>query len=204
MKTFITLLTVVASLSTLAQRGQNRRFELPMSGKQFKGQNTIFLKQELKKQFPRLNVAKWDLKRVVLVAKSKKGQGKAYLQVGRFDSRVEFIDGNRHDFQDRGYFHRIPFEAPRKDKGNWQIHLKGNVKVKKVVVVAQKNQPKRPQVTKQCGYVLETVWGKDIKKFYAKASGPKGSGVQASACQKAKKKCKAFQGEIPLTSCQKL
>ena len=204
MKTLITLITVVASLSAFAQRGQNRRFEIPMYGEQFKGQNTIYIKQELKKQFPRLKIAKWDLKRVVLVAKSKKGQGKAYLQVGRFDSRTEFIDGNRFDFQDRGYFHRIPFEAPRRDNGKWQIHLKGNVKVKKIVVVAKKDQPARPHVTKKCGFVLETVWGKDIKKFYAQASGPKGSGVQANACQKAKKKCKAFQGEIPLTQCHKL
>ena len=204
MKSLIAAITIFTSLTAFAQGGQKRRFEIPMHGKKFQGQSTIFLKQELKRQFPRLKIDRWDLKRVILVAKSKRGNGQAYLQVGRFDSRSEFIDGNRFDFQERGSFHRIPFEAPRRDQGKWQIHMQGKIKVKKVVVVAKKNQPRNPQVTKQCGYVLETIWGKDIKKFHAQASGPRGSGVQANACQKAKRKCLAFQNELPLTQCQKL
>lgn len=204
MKALITLLAVTISLSSFAQRGQNRRFEIPFHGELFKGQNTIFLKRELKNQFPRLNLKNWDLKRVVLVAKSKRGQGQAYLQVGGFDSRIEFVDGNRFDFDNRGNFHRIPFEAPRRDNGKWQIHLQGRIKVKKVVVVARRDQAPAPRVTKECGFVLETIWGKDIRKFYATASGPRGTGVQANACQKARRKCMNLQAEIPLTQCQKL
>jgi hypothetical protein len=204
MKSIITAIAVVASLSTLAQRGQNQQIELSMNEKTFQGQSTIFLKQEIKKQYPRVNVERWDLQRVVLVAKSAKGNGKAFLQVGSFDSRIEQIDGNRFDFQNRGGFHRIRFEAPRLDNGNWQIHLRGKIKVRKVILVAKRDQPQNRRVTRKCGYVLETVWGKDIKKFKTEVSGQRGSGVLANACQKARKKCLVFQGEIPLTQCKKL
>jgi len=204
MKSLITLITIVASLSTMAQRGRNQQIELNMGNQAFRGQSTIFLKKEIKKQFPRIQFENWDLQRVVLVAKSRGGRAQAFLQVGRFNSRVEFIDGNRFDFNNRGGFHRIPFEAPRRDNGNWQIELQGQVKVNKIIIMATRDQPRRRQVTRSCGVVLETVWGKDIKKFYSEASGIQGTGVQADACKKAMRKCLRLKNELPLTQCNKL
>lgn len=204
MKTLITILTIVASISTLAQRGQSRQIELDMGNQLFQGQNTLFLKKEIKKRYPRIRFESWDLQRVVLVAKSKGGRAQAFLKVGRFDSRVEVIDGNRFDFNNRGGFHRIPFEAPRRDNGNWQIELQGQVKVKKVIIFALEAHPRRVQVTRSCGVVLETIWGKDIKKFHSNASGFQGSGVQAEACKKAMRKCLSFKNELPLTQCKRL
>lgn len=206
MKFMVTALVMMMALTAQARpgRGENQRLEIDFGGQLFRGESTIFLKQEIQRKHPRINFNKWDLKRVVLVAKSARGFGEAYLQTGREQSRVETVDGNRSDFQSRGNYHRIPFPAPGQDKGKWQIHMKGRIKVKKVIVVAQKKQPRRPQVTRSCSVVLETVWGKDIKKFHAQAQGPRGTGVAAQACSKAMRKCQRLQNEIPLTQCQVL
>lgn len=204
MKTLITVMAIMMTLTAQARPGRdgNQRLEIDFHDQVFRGQSTIFLKQEIKRQHPRIKFDRWDLRRVVLVAKSARGFGEAYLQVGRRQSRIETVDGNRFDFQDRRNYHRIPFPAPGQDRGNWQIHMNGRIKVNKVIVVAQRKQPRRPQVTRKCSAVLETVWGKDIKKFHAEAQGPRGTGVQAQACQKAMRKCQALQSEVPLTQCQ--
>jgi hypothetical protein len=119
MKTFITLLAVMMTLTAQARpgRGQNQRLEIDFGGQLFTGQSTIFLKREIQRKHSRINFNKWDLKRVVLVAKSARGFGEAYLQTGRQQSRIETVDGNRFDFQNRGNYHRIPFRAPGQDNG---------------------------------------------------------------------------------------
>ena len=123
------------------------------------------------------------------------------MQIGRQDSRVETIDGNGYDFRQPGNYHRVVFASPGRDGGKWQIHMKGRIKVDKVVLIAQKKAPRRPQVTRSCTVQFETIWGKDIKRFSASATGPKGSGVAAKACEKALNKCEKLEDEIPLTQC---
>lgn len=206
MKTLITILALVTALTTQARpdRNGNQQLEIDFGGQLFQGQSTIYLKQEIRRKHPRINFDKWDLKRVVLVAKSARGFGEAYLQTGRQQSRVETVDGNRYDFQNRGNYHRIAFRAPGQDKGHWQLHMQGRIKVNKVIIVAKNKQPRRPHVTRSCSVVLETVWGKDIKKFHAQAQGPRGSGVSHQACTKAMRKCNRLQNEIPLTRCEVL
>jgi hypothetical protein len=208
MKSCITVLmmalALTATVNARPNQQQQKRFELDFYGQVFQQQSKIFLKQEIKKIRPNFNPSKWDLKRVVLVAKSAAGFGQAYLQTGRDQSRVETVDGNRPDFRSNGNYHRVVFPAPGQDQGNWQIHMQGRIKVKKVNLILVKKQPRRPNVTRKCSYVLETVWGKDIRKFHAQAQGPKGSGVAAKACKKAYNKCNRLQNEIPLTKCNKL
>lgn len=197
-------LAFVANVNARPHQQQNQRFEIDFYGQQFQGQSTIYLKQEIKKLRPRIDFTNWDLKRVVLVAKSARGYGSAYLQTGREQSRHETVDGNPRSFRSHGDYHRIPFPAPGRDNGVWQIHMQGNIKVNKVVAVMERKAPRRPMVTRSCSYVLETVWGQDIKKFHAQSTGPQGSGVAADACQKAYRKCNRAQDEIPLTRCNKL
>ncbi len=206
MKTFMTLMMIVAALSIQARPGQQNRQRLTIDfhGQVFQGQSTIFLKKEIQKMHPRINFQKWDLKRVVLHAKSARGFGEAYLKVGRNESRIETIDGNRFDFRGPGNYHRVVFPAPGQDQGKWQIHMQGRIKVDRVVVVAQKKAPRRPQVTRTCSVQFETIWGKNIKKFTAQETGPQGTGVQSKACTKAMRKCQKLQNEIPLTKCEVL
>ncbi|MCF8058989.1 MAG: hypothetical protein K9K67_06820 [Bacteriovoracaceae bacterium] len=204
MKTCLTALAMMMALSVSANLGQNERVEINYGGQVFQGQNTLFLKKEVTKLYPRINFQNWDLKRVVLVAKSARGFGEAYLKVGRDESRIETIDGNRFDFNDPGNFDRIPFVASGPDNGVWQIHLKGRIKVKKVALILQKKAPRRVQVTRTCQVVFETVWGKDIRKFSGEATGPKGSGVAAQACKQAMNKCNRLKNEVPLTQCKVL
>lgn len=188
-------------LTGAAVLAQDRQFEINYQDREFTGQSVLKLKQDLNRAYPRLNLNNRELERVVLVAKSRGGNAEARLVVGRFDSRVEQIDGNPRDFRAAGSFHRIPFEAPNRDNGVWQIEMRGNIKVKKVIVtLARDVAPPRPnRVTRQCGYVLETVWGQDIRRFTATATGIARSGVQAKACEHARKQCIAFQRDLPLS-----
>ncbi len=234
MKKLITLVAVVATVSAMARPGNESKFDIQLGGKTYQGRNSLSLEHLFKKNHPRLNFNNWDFKRVVLHAKSKKGRAQANLTIGRFQSRSEFIDGNNYDFHNQGYFHQIPFEAPRGDRGAWKIHLDGAVKVKKITLVGSKirntrptpptrptrptrptpptrptrptppTRPTRPQITVECGYVLETLWGKDIKKFRSSATGPASSDVRSRACIEAKNRCLHLSNEIPLTKCSKL
>ena len=181
---------------------EKKRITLKFNHEQFKQESVIKLKREIKKLHPNMDFSKFDLKRVVLLAKSKKGKAEAYLKIGQYESAVESIDGNQFDFSSNQGYSPVVFQSfSENDNGVWQIHMKGNIKVKRINLVAEK---KVEMVTKSCSFQFETVWGKDIKKFSASATGPKGSGVQAEACQKAKQKCKDLQSEVPLTQCTKL
>lgn len=192
----LTSLTLSAATYRLNYNGNNL----------MRGNSKILLKQELKKSYPSLRVNQLELKRVTLVAKSAKGNATAKLKVGNFTSREEIIDGNRRDFNSKGQFHRINFESPRRDKGAWQVLMKGNIKVKAIII--RTDDARRPgndnnrNVTRTCQFRLEFFWGDDISTFSARATGPRGSGVLARACQKAQERCEAAR--FPATQCSKL
>lgn len=206
MKTYLTFLMILIALGAQARpgHGQRERLTIDFHGQLFRGHSTIYLKQEIRKLHPRINFKKWDLKRVILHAKSARGYGEAYLQIGPQQSRIETIDGNGYDFRQPGNYHRVVFTSPGNDPGKWQIHMQGRISVDKVVLVAKKKAPHRPQVTRQCSVQFETIWGKDIKRFTAQATGPRGTGVHAKACQKALRKCERLENEVPLTKCSVL
>ena len=91
-----------------------RRFELDLNQHRvFRGENTIGLKRMLRDQYG-INSKRFDLRKVVLVAKSARGRGLAYLTVGDASSFEESIDGNRYDFD---YYDRIIPEEWLKEKG---------------------------------------------------------------------------------------
>jgi len=140
------MLTLLFSAITLARPHQEKKLVLQFHGQQFKQQSKIFLKQELQRQHG-LRVQNFKLVRVRLVAKSRNGNGKANLIVGQNRTQKKYINGAPRDFRynDANTWDRVNFRNPSyNSKGNWQIHLKGNIKVKKVVVFLERTRRRRP------------------------------------------------------------
>lgn len=104
----------------------------------YKGESaTIFLKKALKDQYPWVRISDFELKKVVLVAKSKMGRGGAELRVGKWATGMNEVGGNPDSFRDRNRFSfdRVRFWNPSKNSnGPWQIGLRGDFIVRKVVL----------------------------------------------------------------------
>lgn len=99
---------------------------------------TLLLKKTLKDQYPWVNIQNLELKRVILVAKTRRGFGRAALRVGNSWSESYQVAGTAWDFHDsdRYTFDRIHFSSPSPyGNGPWQIDLRGNFVVRKVILV---------------------------------------------------------------------
>ncbi len=106
----------------------------------------LFLKRTLKEQYPWVNISDLVLRKVVLMAKTKKGKGKAQLRVGPEVSDLYRINGHPRAFRDehRASYDRVRIGNPSYDSGGpWQILLRGNFKVRKVVLVVDKRDLNR-------------------------------------------------------------
>jgi hypothetical protein len=113
---------------------------------QFRGQNVLKLKQLLKQQQPGTMPKDMQLVAVKIIAKSKKGQGKATLVVGQEQGYSETIYGNPYDFHDDSQYtyDRVKLSNPSYDsQGKWQVKLQGNIKVKRVVLIVKKKMNNR-------------------------------------------------------------
>jgi hypothetical protein len=198
MKAIASIIATMLLVSTAA--AGTIKVKIPMHGEQFKGQNTIRLKQEIKRVNPDLNLRRADLVEVKLVAKSKKGRGTVYLTEGDYVSRTKQVYGTPDMFHAGGGYERIFLMAPRQEQGAWQLHLRGNIKVRRIVATLEVRNH-RPKVTRSCTYVLETIWGQDLQRYTKEASGVKGSGVKAQACSAARSACEAVANEVPLLQC---
>ncbi len=99
---------------------------------------TLYLRREVKQQYPGFNLKSMNLEKVVLVAKSRMGYGRAQLRVGENVTREKRIDGNPDQYHDnrRFTFDRAVFHNPsRNSRGRWQIHMRGNFVVRRVILV---------------------------------------------------------------------
>jgi len=108
---------------------------------------TIFLKKSFKDQYPWVDLSNVDIRKVVLVAKSKKGRGGAQLRVGNRVTDMYQVAGSPHSFRDdrRYTFDRIHFRNPSgNSRGPWQIDLIGNLIVRKVVLEVDDRTWRRP------------------------------------------------------------
>lgn len=113
---------------------------------------TLFLKKALRDQYPWVDVDDLELRRVVLIAKSRHGRGEAQLRVGHRMTDMYQVDGGSGRFHDdrRNTFDRIHFSNPSYDSnGPWQIDMLGNFIVNKVVLEVDNRQhrdrmPPRP------------------------------------------------------------
>jgi len=86
-------------------------------------QAAIFLKKELIRQYPGINVSDLLLHKVILTGTSEKGKGLAQLRVGPNSSGVYQV-GRQMELAN-------PF---RQSWGPWQLLLNGDVKIRKVVL----------------------------------------------------------------------
>lgn len=107
---------------------------------------TIYLKQAFKRQYPRVDMSRLKVKKVVLVAKSKHGYGKAQLRVGRQYIAHRQVQGHPLSFNafnkntfDRVWFQNIEYSG----QGPWQLRLHGNFIVRKVILEVEENRPRR-------------------------------------------------------------
>lgn len=147
----VSLLVLTTVTSAFAQRhpGQQRdRIQLHLD-QHLRGQQTIALKRELRYQHPGLNLRNLKLKAVRLVAKSARGMGEATLSVGQNQSYPVTIGGHPQDFHVNApyTFQRVRIQNPSYDSmGRWQIHTRGNIKVKKVVLIVE--NPLRAQTVR--------------------------------------------------------
>lgn len=104
---------------------------------------TIFLKKTLKDQYPGVQVSDLKLKQVVLVAKSKWGRGGAGLRVGNWTTEMYEVGGRPRSFHDNGRysFDRVTLWNPSHGStGRWQLGLRGDFIVKKVVLVVDNHK----------------------------------------------------------------
>ena len=211
LSTFLKSALIATSLiATSVAHASDRKIVIKMNGQQFRGQQTLKLKQLIKAQHPAIKLQRFDIDRVRLVAKSKKGRGHATLSIGGTMSRSKVLGGIPSEFhqEDPYTYDRQVFMNPKNNSGgHWQIALGGNIKVKKVVVfLERKSQGARPgnpggPIKKSCTVTLETYWGQDLVKLSATASGRTGRVAKAKACDQALAKCHRKIDGAPFLMC---
>lgn len=115
---------------------QGRRIRIPMGGEVFRGNNTLFLKRELRALGYRPRDMK--LRKVVLVAKSRRGQGTAQLFVGPNAKPIKRVAASQAGLQFQNNrprsYNRIRWNVNGRTQGPWQIDLRGRIKVKAVIL----------------------------------------------------------------------
>ncbi|GEM_PF-1083485 len=148
----ILLLTIILPIGALAgserHKSNKEKFVLDFGDREFSSYqgeaNTLYLKKALRRQYPGLDVSGYRLRQVVLVAKTYHGRGNAQLRVGPEMTDLYRVGGhpNYYHRNKRNSFDRVKIHNPFHDSwGPWQLYLRGNFKVRKVVLVVEKRNP---------------------------------------------------------------
>ena len=90
-----------------------------------------------------MNIRDLHLRKVVLVGKTKGGRGHAQLRVGSHTTDMYRVQGHPRDFHydDRSTFDKVRFYNPSYgSRGPWQLFLRGKFKVRKVVLIVEKER----------------------------------------------------------------
>lgn len=151
-----------------------QRLILEMGDAHYRGQNTIFLKREIKARYPHLRLVNFDIKRVRVVAKSRHGRGQVSLMVGGVEADRATIYGTPQDFHvDRPYtFDRIVMQNFHRSQGAWQLALRGNIKVRRVVVVVNRSRGGGGVGPAPRPYSMDcSSWDHQFATCYARAGG---------------------------------
>ncbi len=118
---------------------KTQTIRIPMFGELAAGSNTIYLRSELDDMGVDLRGRR--LKSVTLVAKSRAGQGQATLQLGQNMKPTKTVSTaqNGLGFQSEAprSYNRVTWNANSASNVIWQIHLRGRIKVKAVIVELQ-------------------------------------------------------------------
>ncbi len=114
-------------------------------------QATINIKRELQRTYPHLNINSYNLKKVVVMTKSRDGYGTVQLGVNKKRGKAARVKGHRSDFHkgDKFNFDKIELSNPgKKSNGNWSLHFNGRFKVRKIMVAVEEKPYKSKQVSK--------------------------------------------------------
>lgn len=124
------------------QRQQKRRLVIDFYGDHFRGNTVLNLTDEVAFQYG-INLKARDLKRVKLVAKSKRGRGQAKLIVNGRIAGSNRIDGYPGNFQSNASYTFYQTMLLNGHVGNSRrrsdvyLQLNGNIKVLKVIIVIE-------------------------------------------------------------------
>ena len=132
---------VVVILKEKQIHEQQRVVKIDMYDQHLRGLNTLKIKQLLKQQNHRLDLSKFSIKDVTLIAKSKKGNGEAVLIVDGRQGYPQTIRGGVREFDSnapRTYSQIRLVNGNSIGGGRVQVELKGNIKVKEIMVKLKK------------------------------------------------------------------
>lgn len=148
-------LSLITAASAFAQYGGNRGGmygggygqyghqleQIPIELNQhLTGVNIIPIKMELKRQHPNIDIQNLEVESVRVVAKSARGMGEAVLISGQQASYPVTIKGTPGMFQHDtpASYDRVLIQNPSHSSfGKLQLELKGNIKIKRLVVIAK-------------------------------------------------------------------
>jgi hypothetical protein len=205
MKNLIIVAATLFAGTTFASPNKRIVIEMGQGGQHYRGQQTLPLKRMIKAQYPNIRLQKFEILRVRVVGKSKRGNGTAELSVGQQTSYPVYLNGNGQDFQVNAPYtwDRQVIQNPKNNSnGPWQIKLQGNIKIKRVVVILEKQDirpPRRAQAS--CTATLETIWGSDLDKFRATSFGRNPRQAKQNACDEAMRQCRNSRLHGRITKC---
>ena len=144
-------------------RGRLKQFPIPMydevyRGNRHKGQrcrdsrgeddrscySVIGLKRLLRQHYSleRDDLSKFEIRRVEVLAKSRRGKGIIKLVAGEMDLSESIVDGNPYDWETAAdyTFYKTQLFNNSDSQGRWQLLLKGHIKVRKIVVEVRRKR----------------------------------------------------------------
>ncbi len=134
-----TLLITTVALSA------DRVLELNFYGEKFKNES-IGIKNAIKRQYRNLKIKNFNLDKVVVVAKTKNGNGRASLVVNGYRSSGAVVDGYPREFRRPGNFDRVTLHNySYGSRGAWKVRLDGVFKVKKLKVHLERKYRRNPR-----------------------------------------------------------
>lgn len=142
MKKLTAKLCLSLMLTTLALSafGRNITQTINMYDDEFFKGDVIKLKQLLKDEHPGLRLNKMKIKKIDLVAKSRRGRGKVKFIIGDFTEIIPVYGTPRSfDNPNRRTFDHVTVRIPNfVNQGTWQIKVKGNLIVRRINITLKK------------------------------------------------------------------
>jgi hypothetical protein len=163
MRNFVFSTFVLWAAMFAGQSQADERLFLQFGDLNMDEQNTLNLKDEIRYQYPDLNIENYQLKAINVVAKTYDGRGSAYLQIGSATTYAKRFGGSPDLFysRDENTFDRVDFYSPTNQPvdGSWLLRLNGNFIIRRMMAVVESNHvPPQPE----CRYYLNWphyYWG---------------------------------------------
>lgn len=147
MKKTLALTLLTTSLLSTSALALTQHVSLDMAGTKLKGPSTIPLKREMRMQTG-IKAKDWKLTKLQIVAKSKKGMGKATVAVNGMKGLSSTVPGTEALFQSETEgFSLVNVDTPNLYRGEvaktMQLKTKGKIKLKNISLTLKKKLPAR-------------------------------------------------------------